>query len=480
MQILYQERYRDFTVKHFHEQLQKRHDYKLGYTVTRLALQASGLAAKTQRRGNDRKKRERRPLPGMLLFQDGSTHRWIAGLDHDLDLVVTLDDATGAIYSAILVAQEGTMSSFLGLSQTIAEKGLFRAFYTDRGSHYFFTPRAGGKSLPLRRRGSTNRSSPRSAGPSGSSASPTSRPIRPRRAVAWSGCSAPYRAGCRPSCGWPRSPPSRPPTATSKRTSCPTTTPASPCRPPRRARPSSPMPAGRSRTSCASRKAARSAATIASIGTASPCRSRRSAIATTTSRRPCACTDIPTAGSPSSTGRAASPASTLPHSRSMPRGPLNSARPARPDGFVDNAARCPQPHRPINHSSGHLTCYERRTSSRATDIACPATNSHYHRIDAVNSGDKNAFRSGADPDDGRLQASRQHGGAAADRIGDDGRQRRPGQCRALQLFQRGQLGAAGRAARDQPGRGERRRLQGHRAQHPRQRRVRRQPGRRGF
>jgi len=145
MQILYQERYHDFTVKHFHEQLQKRHDYKLGYTVTRLALQASGLAAKTKRRGTHRKKRERRPLPGMLLFQDGSTHRWIAGLDHDLDLVVTLDDATGAIYSAILVAQEGTMSSFLGLSQTIAEKGLFRAFYTDRGSHYFFTPRAGGK-----------------------------------------------------------------------------------------------------------------------------------------------------------------------------------------------------------------------------------------------------------------------------------------------------------------------------------------------
>ncbi len=145
MQILYQERYRDFTVKHFHEQLQKRHDYKLGYTVTRLALQASGLAVKAKRRGTHRKKRERRPLPGMLLFQDGSTHRWIAGLDHDLDLVVTLDDATGAIYSAILVAQEGTMSSFLGLSHTIAEKGLFRAFYTDRGSHYFFTPRAGGK-----------------------------------------------------------------------------------------------------------------------------------------------------------------------------------------------------------------------------------------------------------------------------------------------------------------------------------------------
>ena len=145
MQMLYRERYRDFTVKHFHEQLQKRHNYTLGYTVTRLALQGAGLVAKAKRRGPHRKKRERRPLPGMLLFQDGSTHRWIGDLDHDLDLVVTLDDATGAIYSAILVDEEGTASSFLGLQETIAEHGLFRAFYTDRGSHYFFTPKAGGK-----------------------------------------------------------------------------------------------------------------------------------------------------------------------------------------------------------------------------------------------------------------------------------------------------------------------------------------------
>ena len=146
MQILYQERYRDFTVKHFHEQLVKRHNYKLSYTVTRLALHGAGLVRPQKRRGGThRKKRERRPLPGMLLFQDGSTHRWIGALDHDLDLVVTLDDATGAIYSAILVEEEGTASSFLGLVETIAAHGLFRAFYTDRGSHYFHTPKAGGK-----------------------------------------------------------------------------------------------------------------------------------------------------------------------------------------------------------------------------------------------------------------------------------------------------------------------------------------------
>jgi hypothetical protein len=145
MQILYQERYRDLNVKHFHEHLVERHGYKLGYTVTRLTLQSAGLVSRAKRRGVHRKKRERRPLPGMLLFQDGSTHRWLPSLDHDLDLIVTLDDATGALYSIFLVEEEGTMSSFLGLTETISGHGLFSAFYTDRGAHYFHTPKAGGK-----------------------------------------------------------------------------------------------------------------------------------------------------------------------------------------------------------------------------------------------------------------------------------------------------------------------------------------------
>jgi transposase len=139
MHDLYRERYSDFTVKHFHEQLQRRHHYKLGYTVTRLSLQSVGLVAKAKRRGAHRKKRVRRPLPGMLLFQDGSTHRWIAGLERKIDLIVTLDDATGEIYSAFFVEQEGTMSSFLGLAETIGRYGLFGALYTDRAGHYFIT-----------------------------------------------------------------------------------------------------------------------------------------------------------------------------------------------------------------------------------------------------------------------------------------------------------------------------------------------------
>lgn len=145
MRRLYREEYADFTVKHFHEELRKRHGYALGYTVTRLTLQSAGLVKPAPRRGQHRKKRPRRPMPGMMLFQDGSTHRWIAALGHDLDLVVTLDDATGCIYSAILVEQEGSMSSFLGLQETIATHGLFGSLYTDRGSHYFVTPKAGGK-----------------------------------------------------------------------------------------------------------------------------------------------------------------------------------------------------------------------------------------------------------------------------------------------------------------------------------------------
>jgi transposase len=141
---LYRERYADHTVKHFHEQLVKRHDYRLGYTVTKRALHAAGLVKPAERRGAHRKKRPRRPLPGMLLFQDASTFAWLPDTDRPLDLVVTLDDATSAISSAILVEQEGTQSSFLGLAETIAAHGLFCALYTDRGGHYFLTPEAGG------------------------------------------------------------------------------------------------------------------------------------------------------------------------------------------------------------------------------------------------------------------------------------------------------------------------------------------------
>jgi transposase len=141
---LFRDKYADFTVKHFHEQLLKRHGYVLGYTVTKLALHAAGLVRKAPKRSAHRKKRPRRPLRGMLLHQDGSRHVWIEGLPA-MDLIVTLDDATSDIYSMILVEEEGTASTFQALGEVIGEHGLFCALYTDRGSHYFYTPKAGEK-----------------------------------------------------------------------------------------------------------------------------------------------------------------------------------------------------------------------------------------------------------------------------------------------------------------------------------------------
>lgn len=144
MRALYQQHYQGFTIKHFHEKLEKRHGYKLGYTTTRLYLQKTGAVPPAPRRGAHRRKRPRRPMRGMMLHQDGSKHAWLAD-QPALDLIITMDDATSELYSAFLVAEEGTMSSFRGLREVIERHGLFMELYSDRGSHYFFTPEAGGQ-----------------------------------------------------------------------------------------------------------------------------------------------------------------------------------------------------------------------------------------------------------------------------------------------------------------------------------------------
>src|SRR5260370_9722795 len=142
---LYREDCGGFTVKHFHEQLVKRHDYKLGYTVTKVHLQRAGLVRVAPKRSAHRKKRPRRPMVGMMLHQDASTHAWLPGVDRQDDLVVTLDDATSAIYSAFLVDEEGTASSFPGLREVVARHGLVCALYTAPGRHHFHTPQPGGR-----------------------------------------------------------------------------------------------------------------------------------------------------------------------------------------------------------------------------------------------------------------------------------------------------------------------------------------------
>jgi len=141
---LFETRYFDFTVKHFHEKLPG-HGIARSYSWTKNSLQAAGKVVKAKRRGAHRRKRPRRALLGMMLHQDGSPHRWIPALERSFDLIVTMDDATSVIYSAFLVEEEGTMSSFQGLAAAIETHGLFCTLYTDRGGHYFHTPEAGGK-----------------------------------------------------------------------------------------------------------------------------------------------------------------------------------------------------------------------------------------------------------------------------------------------------------------------------------------------
>jgi hypothetical protein len=144
VEALYRTRYAGFTARHFHEHLVRDHRFAWGYTWTKTFLQSRGLLERARRRGAHRRKRPRRPLPGMLLHQDGSRHAWLGG-QPELDLIVTLDDATGAIYSAFLVHEEGTSSTFRALMEVFGVHGLPLSLYTDRGSHYFYTPDVGGK-----------------------------------------------------------------------------------------------------------------------------------------------------------------------------------------------------------------------------------------------------------------------------------------------------------------------------------------------
>jgi hypothetical protein len=141
---LYREKYYDLNVRHFHEKLEEQHGITLSYTWVKMALQGAGLVAKERKRGVHRKRRVRRPLAGMLLHIDGSRHRWFQD-DRWYDLIVILDDATSEIYYAQLVDEESTTTVMAGLCEVMERKGLFCALYSDRGSHFWLTPKAGGK-----------------------------------------------------------------------------------------------------------------------------------------------------------------------------------------------------------------------------------------------------------------------------------------------------------------------------------------------
>lgn len=139
----YKSGFAGWNVAHFHGKYKLELKGTRSYSWVKTVLQGAGLARTAKRRGKHRIKRERAPLPGMMLHQDASTHRWVP--DAVWDLVVSMDDATGEHTSMFFCEQEGTASSLHGLGQTIARYGLFASLYSDRGSHYFVTPQAGGK-----------------------------------------------------------------------------------------------------------------------------------------------------------------------------------------------------------------------------------------------------------------------------------------------------------------------------------------------
>lgn len=138
----YRSSYTGWNAKHFHAWY-RREGGTRSYTWVKSRLQEAGLMKRASKRGAHRKRRERSPLTGMMIHQDGSTHEWVA--NQKWDLIVTMDDATNEHYSMFFVQEEGTVSSFRGIQEVIEKRGLFCSFYSDRGSHYWHTPEAGGK-----------------------------------------------------------------------------------------------------------------------------------------------------------------------------------------------------------------------------------------------------------------------------------------------------------------------------------------------
>jgi len=139
---LHREKYFDLNLRHFHEKLRGEHQIALSYSWVKGVLQGAGLVARGRKRGVHRKRRPRRPLPGMLLHIDGSRHRWFED-ERWYALLVIRDDATSQIYYAQLVEEESTLTVMAALQEVIERKGLFCALYSDRGSHFWLTPKAG-------------------------------------------------------------------------------------------------------------------------------------------------------------------------------------------------------------------------------------------------------------------------------------------------------------------------------------------------
>jgi len=233
---LYQERYADFNVRHFHEKLREEHGIELSYTWVKRALQGAGLVKRCKRRGVHRRRRARRPLPGMLLHIDGSQHQWFQD-ERWYDLVVILDDATSEIYYAQLVEEEATRTVMAALWEVVETQGLFLCAVQRPGRAF----------LPDAESWRSGRQVPADAG--GPGAARTGHPddsglFRRRRGAGANGALGRGKGGCRRNCGWPGSSRWRGPTSFCAIAISPSSTANSRFRQRKRAAPSAPVADG--------------------------------------------------------------------------------------------------------------------------------------------------------------------------------------------------------------------------------------------
>src|ERR1022692_1871739 len=191
---LYREKYFDLNVRHFHEKLEEEHQVEISYSWVKGILQGAGMVAKGRKRGVHRQRRPRRPLPGMLLHIDGSEHRWFQD-ERWYDLLVILDDANSEIYYAQLVEEEATVPVLAGLKEVVEQEGVFCALYSDRGSHFWLTPKAG-EAVDHHRLTQVGRAMRELGVRMLPAYSPQARGRSERSFGTW------RRAGCRRNCGW--------------------------------------------------------------------------------------------------------------------------------------------------------------------------------------------------------------------------------------------------------------------------------------
>ena len=143
---LYRTSYVGFNAKHFWEQLTEEHGIQVSYSWTKRLLFDAGHLQRHPRQRAYRRRRERRPVRGMLVHLDGSKHRWFDHPDGGMqDLLVMLDDATGEIIDGAFVPEESSKTVLALLRDVVRDHGTFAALYVDRASHFAHTPVAGGE-----------------------------------------------------------------------------------------------------------------------------------------------------------------------------------------------------------------------------------------------------------------------------------------------------------------------------------------------